>query len=121
MGLRGLPVSDGEDGPRFRRSGPIRPEVLTRRSAASLSLCWRARIVGDLLHSFGEGVDVAVGDDEAFAAVGEEVFGTGGGGGEDRASAGHGLALNECEALFDAGQDEEVAGAHFFCEFGLGE
>ncbi len=54
-------------------------------------------------------------------AVGEEVFGAGGGGGEDGAAAGHGLALDEGEALFDAGQDEEVAGAHFFCELCLRE
>ena len=40
-----------------------------------------ARIVGYHLHFFGQGFDVAVGDDEAFAAVGEEVFGTGCGGG----------------------------------------
>ena len=73
-------------------------------------------VVGDLLHSLGESVDVAIGDDEALLAVGEEVFGTGGGGGEDGAAAGHGLALDEGEALFDAGEDEEVAGAHFFGE-----
>ena len=73
-------------------------------------------VVGDLLHSLGEGIDVAVGDDEALLAVGEEVFGAGGGGGEDGAAAGHGLSLDEGEALFDAGEDEQVAGAHFFCE-----
>ena len=78
-------------------------------------------VVGDLLHSFGECVDVAVGDDEALVAVGEEVFGAGGGGGEDGTSAGHGLALHEREAFFDAGQNEQVAGAHFFCELGLWE
>ena|ERR1700734_1004604 len=72
-------------------------------------------VVGDQLHSFSQRVDVAVGDDEAFAAAGEEVFCTGGGGGEDGTAAGHGLSLNEREPFFDAGQNEEVAGAHFFC------
>ena len=61
------------------------------------------RVVGDLLHSLGESIDVAIGDDEALLAVGEEVFSAGGGGGEDRAATGHGLALNEREAFFDAG------------------
>ncbi len=78
-------------------------------------------IVGDLLHFFCQGFDVAVGDDESFAAVGEEVFGPSGCCGEDRASAGHGLTLNECEALFDAGKNEEMAGAHFFCQLRLGD
>jgi hypothetical protein len=76
-------------------------------------------IVGDELHFFGEGVDVAVGYDEALLAVYEEVFGAGGGGCEDGTSAGHRLALNERETLLDAGQNEEMAGAHFFCELSL--
>lgn len=78
-------------------------------------------VVGDLLHSVGESVDVAVGDDEALLAVGEEVFSAGGCGGEDGASAGHGLTLNEREALFNAGENEQVARAHFFCELWLRE
>ena len=60
-------------------------------------------VVGDLLHSLGESVYVSIGDDESLLAVGEEVFGAGGGGGEDGTAAGHGLTLNEREALFDAG------------------
>ena len=72
-----------------------------------------------MLHSLGESVDVAVGDDEAVDAIGEEVFGAGGGGGEDGAASGHGLALNECEAFFDAGEYEKMAGAHSLCEFRL--
>ena len=71
---------------------------------------------GDLLHFLGERIEVAVGDDEALLAVGEEIFGASGGGGKDGTTAGHGLALDESEALFDAGQNEQVAGAHFFCE-----
>ena len=78
-------------------------------------------VVGDLLHSFGQNVDVAVGHDEALFAVGEEVFGTGGGGGEDGAATGHGLALNESETFLDAGQHEQMAGAHFFGELRLRE
>ena len=66
-------------------------------------LALKCGVVGDLLHSLGESIDVAVGDDEALDAIGEEVFGAGGGGGEDGAAAGHGLTLDECEALFDAG------------------
>jgi hypothetical protein len=60
-------------------------------------------VVGDLLHSLGESIYIAVGDDETLLAVGEEILGAGGGGGEDGAAAGHGLALNERETLFDAG------------------
>ncbi len=59
-------------------------------------------VVGDLLHSLGESIDVAIGDDEALLAVGEEVFCAGGGGGEDGAAAGHGLSLDQRETLFDA-------------------
>ena len=40
-------------------------------------------VVGELLHAGGEGGDVADGDDEAFDAVGEEVFAAGVGGAED--------------------------------------
>jgi hypothetical protein len=78
-------------------------------------------VVGDLLHSAGESVDVAVGDDEALLAVGVEVFGAGGGSGENGASASQGLTLNESETLFNAGQNEQVAGAHLFCDLGLRE
>jgi hypothetical protein len=53
--------------------------------------------------------------------VGEEVFCAGGGGGEDGASAGHGLTLNECETFFNAGKNEEMAGAHLFCQLWLRE
>jgi len=51
-------------------------------------------VVRDLLHFLGEGVGVAVGDDEALFSVGKEVFGAGGGGGEDGTAAGHGLSLD---------------------------
>ena len=76
--------------------------------------------VGELLEAEGEGVGVAVGEDEAFDSVGEEVFGAGGSGGDDGASAGHGLALDEGEALLDAGKDEDVAARHEAGELGLG-
>jgi hypothetical protein len=78
-------------------------------------------VIGDHLHFFGEGIDVAVGDDEALFAAGEEVFGSGGGGSEDGTAAGHGLALHEGEPFFNAGQHEQVAGAHLFCKFDLRE
>ncbi len=63
-------------------------------------------VVGDLLHSLGESVYVSIGDDESLLAVGEEVFGAGSGGGQDGTAAGHGLSLDEREALFDAGKNE---------------
>ena len=78
-------------------------------------------VVGDLLHSLCESIYVAVGDDEPLLAIGEEVFCAGGGGGEDRTSACHGLPLDECETLFNAGQNKQVADAHLFSEVGLRE
>ena len=78
-------------------------------------------VVGELLHAGGESGDVADGDDEAFDAVGEEVFATGVGGAEDWAAACQGLTLHEGEAFFDAGQDHEMAGGHQFGETGLGD
>lgn len=70
-------------------------EVLDALERSFAEFALKRGVVGDLLHSLGEGIDVAVGDDEALLAVGEEVFGTGGGGGEDGAAAGHGLSLDE--------------------------
>jgi hypothetical protein len=78
-------------------------EVLDALERGFAEFPLKCGVVGDLLHSLGESVDVAVGDDEALLAVGEEVFGAGGGGGEDRAAAGHGLALDEGEPFFHAG------------------
>jgi len=96
-------------------------EILDTEQSGFAESALECGVVGDLLHSFGQSIDVAVGHDEALFAVGEEVFGTGGGGGEDGASTGHGLALDESETFFDARQHEQMAGAHFFGELRLRE
>lgn len=54
-------------------------ESLDTENCCFAELAPECGVVGDLLHSFGEGVDVAVRDDETLLAVGEEVFGAGGG------------------------------------------
>ena len=71
-----------------------------------------AGLVGYTLHAVDETVEITDGEDEAFDVVGEEILGASGGGGDDGASAGKSLSLNEREAFFDAGQDHDVAGAH---------
>src|SRR5258708_39131113 len=58
-------------------------EVLDALERGFAEAALEGGVIGDLLHSLGESVDVAVGDEEALFAVGEEVFGAGGGGGED--------------------------------------
>ena len=78
-------------------------EMLYALNCGFAKFVLEGRVVCDLLHTCSESVDVTVGDDEAFAAVGEEIFGSSGGGGEDWTSAGHGLSLNKSETFFDAG------------------
>ena len=78
-------------------------------------------IVGELLQAGGESGWIAGGNDEPFDLIGEEVFGAGGCGGEHGAAAGHGLRLDQGEALFDTGQNQDVTGAHALGEQGLWE
>jgi hypothetical protein len=96
-------------------------EVVDACAGSGGHLLLEGGVVGELLEAVGEGCCVAVGDDEALDSVGEEVFGAGCGGGDDRATAGHGLALDEGEALLDAGKDEDVAAGHEACQLGLGD
>ena len=53
-------------------------------------------IIGDLLHALGESIDIAIRNDEALLAVGEEVFCSSGCCCEDGASTCHRLTLDEC-------------------------
>ncbi len=76
-------------------------------------------VAGELFEVLGEEIDAAGLDNEAFDAVGEEVFGTCGSGGEDGTAAGHCLTLDEREAFFDGGQAHDVAAAHVFDQLGL--
>ena len=96
-------------------------ELVDAREGCGAHACAEIRVVGELLQAIGEGDGVATGNDEAFDAVGEEVFGSGGGGGNDGASAGQGLAQDEGEALFDASEREDVAARHESGQFGLGD
>ena len=54
-------------------------------------------------------------------AIREKMFGPGGAGGDDGTSAGHRLGHDQAEALFDAGQGQNVAGAHAVGQLGLGD
>ena len=96
-------------------------EVVNAGEGCGGELRAQGGIVGELLQAEGEGVGVAVGNDETLDSVGEEVFGAGGGGGDDGASAGQGLALDEGQALLDAGEREDVAARDSAGEFGLGD
>ena len=78
-------------------------------------------VVGELLEAEGEGDGVAWLDDEACLVIREKMFGPGGAAGDDWASAGHRLGHDHAEALFDAGQDQNVAGAHAVGQLGLGD
>jgi hypothetical protein len=97
------------------------PELADAAEGAFAHLFAQGGVVGELLHTAGEGGWVAIGDDEAFEFVGEEVFRAACGGGDYGAATGHGLGLHEGQALFDAGEDKDVAGAHFFDEIRLRE
>ncbi len=88
--------------------------------AASLSLRWSAGSSAICCMRSAERIDVALGDDEALFAVSEEIFGAGGGGGEDGTSAGHGLALHQRQAFFDAGQNEQWLALIFFASWAWG-
>ena len=87
--------------------------------AASLSLRWSVGSSAISCMRSASASTSTLGDDEALFAISEEVFGAGGGGGEDGTSAGHGLALHQSQAFFDARQNEQMAGAHFLCELCL--
>ena len=76
-------------------------------------------VVGELLEAEGEGASVARRDDKACLVICEKMFGSGGAAGDDWASAGHRLGHDHAEALFDAGQDQTVAGAHAVGQLGL--
>ncbi len=74
-----------------------------------------------MLQAEGEGASVARLDDKACLVIREKMFGPGGAAGDDWASAGHRLGHDQAEALFDAGQNQNVAGAHAVGQLGLGD
>ena len=94
-------------------------QVLDARERGSRHACAQSGIVGELLQALGECGAIAVRHNEAFDAIGEEVFCASGRSGNDRTAAGHRLSLHKGEALLDAGQGENVAARHARSELGL--
>lgn len=78
-------------------------------------------VVGELLEAAGEGGNVAWLDDKTCVVIRKKMFGSGGAGSEDGTATRHRLGHYETEALFDAGQNQNVAGAHTVGQLGLGD
>ena len=77
-------------------------------------------IVDEALHTIPQSFGISDGNDEAFDTVGKQIFRAGVGRGDDRAAAGEGLSLDECQTFFDAGKHKDVTGIHKVDEARLG-